>query len=169
MSFSIPCESWGSATTLYSCGQADGCAFQYSLRIVGFRDRAQAAGTRREWQLSVFPANRGVPRLSAYAQAYHVHVLSVFPANRGVPRLYSRESGYSPYMAFSIPCESWGSATTSLSWDTLFTFFLSVFPANRGVPRPLGTLGILGTVEPFSIPCESWGSATVSHVWTITP
>ena len=38
--------------------------------------------------------------------------------------------------AFSIPCESWGSATWRIHVFTLMT-------------------------KAFSIPCESWGSATV--------
>ena len=64
--------------------------------------------------------------------------LSVFPANRGVPRLIATESTSTHVvLAFSIPCESWGSAT-------------SVQFLRRG-----------DTVT-FSIPCESWGSATLS-------
>ena len=40
MSFSIPCESWGSATYHLSlCTNLITYNFQYSLRIVGFRDR----------------------------------------------------------------------------------------------------------------------------------
>ena len=36
--------------------------FQYSLRIVGFRDLPEATRAASQVALSVFPANRGVPR-----------------------------------------------------------------------------------------------------------
>ena len=62
--------------------------------------------------------------------------LSVFPANRGVLRPAERLGETKISEAFSIPCESWGSATTGFN--------------------PLTA----GKFTTFSIPCESWGSAT---------
>ncbi len=38
VTFSIPCESWGSATVEYTVRVLPDLNFQYSLRIVGFRD-----------------------------------------------------------------------------------------------------------------------------------
>ena len=88
--------------------------FQYSLRIVGFCDEPG-------WEdidvtslvLSVFPANRGVLR--------HIPVADL--ENAGGDFQYSlRIVGFcdlwrggldgTVYAPFSIPCESWGSATT---------------------------------------------------------
>ena len=86
--FSIPCESWGSATPRRSFPPTRTATFQYSLRIVGFCDGV--------WV--------GV--------CVGVDVLSVFPANRGVLRHGMRPKAGMPPSAFSIPCESWGSATT---------------------------------------------------------
>ena len=111
--FSIPCESWGSATLLAGIRCTHPRPFQYSLRIVGFRDCSYCLHLRSA-----------------------LHKLSVFPANRGVPRQIpsSIRSHQTPY-AFSIPCESWGSATHH-----------DIFRQPHSVA--------------FSIPCESWGSAT---------
>ena len=85
--------------------------FQYSLRIVGFRDKiAHHAPHIAITHLSVFPANRGVPRRIMYSLILPLSPLSVFPANRGVPRrVWYMTSGQD--------------------------IRLSVFPANRGVPR----------------------------------
>ena len=42
---------------------------------------------------------------------------------------------------FSIPCESWGSATLPRPWPPCPPDGLSVFPANRGVLRPVVGVG----------------------------
>ena len=63
-------------------------------------------------------------------------------------------------MSFSIPCESWGSATQRCDQGMPSPLCLSVFPANRGVLRqPVDSADVIRKM-PFSIPCESWGSAT---------
>ena len=169
------------------CGRGrDGhCAFQYSLRIVGFRDWTGRLLTRRRWSLSVFPANRGVPRHKRHGCFSCFVFLSVFPANRGVPRPTRIATSSGRSCAFSIPCESWGSATrvfvafvvvngTIFQYSLRIVGFrdeavekaatsgssLSVFPANRGVPRRLRDGGVHAKAAAFSIPCESWGSAT---------
>ena len=114
-SFSIPCESWGSATRPVSqLRNLSSKTFQYSLRIVGFRDNSADRCRFAEHSLSVFPANRGVPRRR----------------RPNIPRISSQ--------TFSIPCESWGSATIP---NTIYMH----------IPN-----------SAFSIPCESWGSATAS-------
>ena len=89
VAFSIPCESWGSATRRGEPGHAQWSDFQYSLRIVGFCDVFQDRACAEEYlrfqyslrivgfcdkeesltvpttlELSVFPANRGVLRQS---------------------------------------------------------------------------------------------------------
>ena len=87
--------------------------FQYSLRIVGFCDRELQTTESTSKHLSVFPANRGVLRQA---------LILKIPARQD--------------KAFSIPCESWGSAT--------------------GCGSPSTRDWLLS----FSIPCESWGSAT---------
>ena len=111
-SFSIPCESWGSATSVRQEIVVNiKPDFQYSLRIVGFRDFPPPSSDRHISYLSVFPANRGVPRLDRKRSIGGVTPLSVFPANRGVPRRYVTAPYYS------------------------HVYCLSVFPANRGVPR----------------------------------
>ncbi len=61
--------------------------FQYSLRIVGFCDPRYTHPSGTGQNLSVFPANRGVLR--------HARVRHSLDAT----------------VTFSIPCESWGSAT----------------------------------------------------------
>ncbi len=136
--------------------------FQYSLRIVGFCDTPSAAQNNFSGNLSVFPANRGVLRLPKRASKLLCPLtLSVFPANRGVLR--HRIQMHLPDVSdsFSIPCESWGSATFKISphevleeWSFQYSLrivgfcdetglveriqctMLSVFPANRGVLRP---------------------------------
>ncbi len=85
--FSIPCESWGSATLeivrrqpqetrfqyslriVWFCDLTSETRafvtleyFQYSLRIVGFCDNGFSECLLPESYLSVFPANRGVLR-----------------------------------------------------------------------------------------------------------
>ena len=110
-SFSIPCESWGSATQELEWRNTRVRFFQYSLRIVGFRDLNVGHVVHLVFQLSVFPANRGVPRHGDTRQDTPVAT------------------------AFSIPCESWGSATPTPSGSGWNASDLSVFPANRGVPR----------------------------------
>ena len=89
--FSIPCESWGSATF---CRRPQGVSpwiFQYSLRIVGFCDQETHMRYVSTSGLSVFPANRGVLRLLHTANTCKdIAHLSVFPANRGV----LRQKGY---------------------------------------------------------------------------
>ena len=45
--------------------------FQYSLRIVGFRDGGEYTPVGGGDHLSVFPANRGVPRLPWTRQSMH--------------------------------------------------------------------------------------------------
>ena len=158
--FSIPCESWGSATILIDPGLSEPSLFQYSLRIVGFRDWNYVFDPRATNRLSVFPANRGVPRRAhgfryvLVMWSFSIPCESWGSATRfSLRRIRShshfqyslrivgfRDQGcidiYSPgYTTFSIPCESWGSAT----W--------------RGNVKSR-------EVTPFSIPCESWGSAT---------
>ena len=91
IAFSIPCESWGSATSESPSGMVTHFAFQYSLRIVGFCDFT--------WPRSWKP----------------FRALSVFPANRGVLRLGLRLHTSVCYNSFSIPCESWGSATVVIT------------------------------------------------------
>ena len=91
--FSIPCESWGSATSEWSHHPEWARAFQYSLRIVGFRDTTMPAIT-----------------------APTANALSVFPANRGVPRHTDHRHFCGLIRPFSIPCESWGSATSRSPW-----------------------------------------------------
>ena len=164
--FSIPCESWGSATfwndwksylflafqySLRIVGFRDllyriaaytlYVIFQYSLRIVGFRDHSSRHPRTSPYRLSVFPANRGVPRQETSLCFSRIWViLSVFPANRGVPRRILARSWGIRCKTFSIPCESWGSATqlNQVREKTNLTY-LSVFPANRGVPRPVSS------------------------------
>ena len=161
--FSIPCESWGSATGTTSPFHVDTFNFQYSLRIVGFRDQKQARliplpslpfsipceswGSATDQNpfcphqdtiLSVFPANRGVPRPRSGRIHHNLLLLSVFPANRGVPRLKQTRCGGLYSATFSIPCESWGSAT-QVTVRICLVYNLSVFPANRGVPRRPGS------------------------------
>ena len=87
--FSIPCESWGSATSFWIGCRVGRYSFQYSLRIVGFRD------------------------------------------------IYGIRGYHNGVEAFSIPCESWGSAT-------------GLDPGRYCFSQ-----------TSFSIPCESWGSATI--------
>ena len=213
-SFSIPCESWGSATFPGDwVGITEPQDFQYSLRIVGFCDaslpylyisyftlsvfpanrgvlrRSRRRNCRRRVHLSVFPANRGVLRQYASQHMKRSRILSVFPANRGVLRLIGVDHQSRDVVAFSIPCESWGSATCWKPFRCEGGEHLSVFPANRGVLRPpepasrctgwtsfqysLRIVGFCDHLFPpfvfvaymtFSIPCESWGSATVSVV-----
>ena len=186
--FSIPCESWGSATlhvlrytrvfsdfqySLRIVGFCDitwswtcrpaawlsvfpanrgvlrrttltqprlriSSRFQYSLRIVGFCDFALHHGGVRSLKLSVFPANRGVLRRRTRSTSSPAsYCLSVFPANRGVLRRPRDSDARAVRNTFSIPCESWGSATFEPTLVFFLEFDLSVFPANRGVLRPL--------------------------------
>ena len=53
--FSIPCESWGSATLRRAVEELSLADFQYSLRIVGFRDPADPVqrGRRSAFQYSL--------------------------------------------------------------------------------------------------------------------
>ena len=100
--------------------------------------------------------------------------LSVFPANRGVLR-HDREStklglfnsfqyslrivGFcdmdvlkkeaATRVPFSIPCESWGSATRRASRASRTRTRLSVFPANRGVLRRIVWYAMHVTVVSF--------------------
>ncbi len=110
--------------------------FQYSLRIVGFCDNHMIPSPFRRNRLSVFPANRGVLRLES-----HLSILR---------HVY----------AFSIPCESWGSAT-GVDVGTAVGVFVFQYS--------LRIVGFCDYDDPhaftpadmaFSIPCESWGSAT---------
>ena len=162
--FSIPCESWGSATGVppgdgheherfqYSLrivgfrdsgngrdGDGRGASFQYSLRIVGFRDRGVTRGSRSTWTSFSIPCESWGSATELEAIGSDIVVkLSVFPANRGVPRPTTFVCHLIIPTTFSIPCESWGSATALL-----------------------GKVSIEHTTNPFSIPCESWGSATL--------
>ena len=85
--FSIPCESWGSATSLMTNHHISRHAFQYSLRIVGFRD-CECSTDHREYCAFSIPCE-------SWGSATAHKVITVFAA----------------ILTFSIPCESWGSAT----------------------------------------------------------
>ena len=88
--------------------------FQYSLRIVGFRDRLPGPmPSGREWPFQ-----------------YSLRIVGF----RDMPVL---EVTMPPLHPFSIPCESWGSATQMRE------------STERAIRKAA-----------FSIPCESWGSAT---------
>ena len=113
-------------------------AFQYSLRIVGFRDHRERLVV--EWdsvELSVFPANRGVPRpIQRVHRAVHHPTFQYSLRIVGFRDRDHLPSCLPPLLPFSIPCESWGSATLG----------------RRDSSR-------IRSIS-FSIPCESWGSAT---------
>ena len=111
-SFSIPCESWGSATPFWFKGREDFWVFQYSLRIVGFRDSIVRAV------------------VSSLLVTFQYSLRIVGFRDRGDATHIKAKIG-----TFSIPCESWGSATISNTSSESRTYSLSVFPANRGVPR----------------------------------
>ena len=117
MPFSIPCESWGSATQKFDLISDLGKKlFQYSLRIVGFRD----------------PPIRGLLQKGTLSFQYSLRIVGF----RDIP--FAR-SGDVHCPAFSIPCESWGSATLGTSKVRIPTYDLSVFPANCGVPRHIAS------------------------------
>ena len=183
LSFSIPCESWGSATSSTCVMPNCDAFFQYSLRIVGFRDDPAQDLCDQQCQSFSIPCESWGSATLYDPDRDEFTVLSVFPANRGVPRLIScrlKASTVLPFqyslrivgfrdvlrfsmqwgiLPFSIPCESWGSAT--LFWhQDLQKRELSVFPANRGVPRQSPGKRFIASRTTFSIPCESWGSAT---------
>ena len=65
-----------------------------------------------------------------------------------------------PLPPFSIPCESWGSATNSHQWQPVhrldFQYSLRIVGFRDWMWAVLAVLAL----EAFSIPCESWGSAT---------
>ncbi len=164
--FSIPCESWGSATVgVRGRTIPVSLPFQYSLRIVGFCDRLQA---RRVSQGTIPFSIPCESWGSATAENTAIHseksTLSVFPANRGVLRLSMTSATAVISWSFSIPCESWGSATHFQFPHFDLNLGLSVFPANRGVLRLKMRPYTEDEVTPFSIPCESWGSATLLRI-----
>ena len=210
ISFSIPCESWGSATPT-KCRQRLGI-FSFSIPCESWGSATHFARQvfDKKESLSVFPANRGVPRQdldvfctnSKLTFQYSLRIvgfrdngritishrfkkLSVFPANRGVPRLPDTILSHPEPRTFSIPCESWGSATirTSGDRDRRFCFQYSLrIVGFRDITRrwtmytidvdfqySLRIVGFRDTGDrfdpvaflySFSIPCESWGSAT---------
>ena len=163
-SFSIPCESWGSATPGISNVMFSFPPFQYSLRIVGFRDGYTFPDTFHVCHLSVFPANRGVPRQIRFFSALLAQSsLSVFPANRGVPRLVlpRRMGGGEEIFQYSLRIVGFRDLPRSMR--SIMRSILSVFPANRGVPRLPPQSLPPPQPNAFSIPCESWGSATHSN------
>ena len=87
-------------------------SFQYSLRIVGFRDLGGwGLKIPLEIVLSVFPANRGVPRQKMVI----VYFMSTIPFQYSLRIVGFRDLSSGAYMLNQI--------------------ILSVFPANRGVPR----------------------------------
>ena len=186
--FSIPCESWGSATGGATWAARRGPVFQYSLRIVGFRDEAKGlqelsermpfsipceswgSATGTEGEPNTHPQTSFSIPCESWGSATHQHRPDTLRAMRPT---------------FSIPCESWGSATRRFPNSMSCRKTLSVFPANRGVPRRVRSvahflsghifqysLRIVGFRDDlfrsflyarritFSIPCESWGSAT---------
>ena len=163
VTFSIPCESWGSATNAEPTPAHHPLSFQYSLRIVGFRDKMVILSPPSRPKLSVFPANRGVPRPYTFVKYEHgkrdfQYSLRIV----GFRDILNSAGNAARVPSFSIPCESWGSATNlpkpSIFYSPAFSIpcesWGSATPARRS-SNPLSS-------RAFSIPCESWGSATIT-------
>ena len=142
--------------------------FQYSLRIVGFCDDQEALEGRECYGFQYSLRIVGFCDSDSHRHVQPNQKLSVFPANRGVLRLRGGCGGSFAPLAFSIPCESWGSATLIHNLRVMNRNRLSVFPANRGVLRHRLRWHLIPCIESFSIPCESWGSATRMMVRHIT-
>ena len=63
---------------------------------------------------------------------------------------------------FSIPCESWGSATKEVVIMARLLIPFSIPCESWGSATAAREVIRFSTVSSFSIPCESWGSATDS-------
>ena len=111
--------------------------FQYSLRIVGFRDM----------------------RRCVMKFVVHFRTLSVFPANRGVPRLYTVYYVENPDIFFQYSLRIVGFRDPADSRSTISPYLFQYSLRIVGF-RDSGSILFRRIPPAFSIPCESWGSAT---------
>ena len=112
--------------------------FQYSLRIVGFCDFWPSLERYRssdvfQYSLRIvgFCDGRCVASPCEFFRSHFQYSLRIV----GFCDMPRHDRSLNHFRPFSIPCESWGSATLGRWTNDWMPYELSVFPANRGVLR----------------------------------